>query len=164
VLPVTLTEQQRAATAEALDEVTRLAFRQMATLGPISFSALATLFTLDSSGPCRLTELAGREGISQPSMTAMVSRLERQGLAERQRDPSDGRIVLVAITGAGQDMLRRRRSARAAFLTSLIGALDPAEQRALADAAAALRHMTDPTAVPAALAAAKQAVDQHIEN
>jgi DNA-binding MarR family transcriptional regulator len=107
--------------------------------------------------------LAGREGISQPSMTAMVSRLERQGLAERRRDPSDGRIVLVAITGAGQDILRRRRNARAAFLSSLMGALDPAEQRALANAAAALRHMTDPTAVPAALDAAKQAVDQHIE-
>jgi hypothetical protein len=48
-------------------------------------------------------------------------------------------------------------------LSSLIGALDPAEQRALADAAAALRHMTDPTAVPAALDAAKHAADQHVE-
>ena len=163
VLPVTLTEQQRTATAEALDEVTRFAFRQLETLGQISFSAVATLSTLDSSGPWRLTELAGREGISQPSMTAMVSRLERLGLVERRRDPSDGRIVLVAITGAGQDMLRRRRTGRVAFLSSLMGALDPAEQRALADAATALRHMTDPTAVPAALAAAKQAVDQHVE-
>jgi hypothetical protein len=50
-----------------------------------------------------------------------------------------------------------------AFLSSLMSALDPTEQRALADASAALRHMTDPTAVPAALATAKQAVDQHIE-
>jgi DNA-binding MarR family transcriptional regulator len=82
---------------------------------------------------------------------------------ERRRDPSDGRIVLVAITGAGQDMLRRRRTERVAFLSSLIGPLDPAEQRALADAAAALRHMTDPTAVPAALVAAKHAADQHVE-
>ena len=160
---MTLTEQQRTATAEALDEVTRFAIRQIATLREISFSAAATLSTLDSSGPCRLTELAGREGISQPSMTTMVSRLQRQGLVERQHDPSDGRIVLVAITGAGQDMLRRRRTERVAFLSSLIGALDPAEQRALADAAAALRHMTDPTAVPAALVAAKQAVDQQID-
>jgi DNA-binding MarR family transcriptional regulator len=158
-----MTEQQRTTTAEALDEVTRLAFRRLGTLGPISFSALATLATLDSSGPCRLTELAGREGISQPSMTAMVSRLERQGLAERRRDPSDGRIVLVAITGAGRDILRRRGAGRVAFLSSLMGALDPTEQRALADAAEALRHMTDPTAIPAALAAAKQAVDQHVE-
>jgi DNA-binding PadR family transcriptional regulator len=96
-------------------------------------------------------------------MTGMVARLERQGLVERRRDPSDGRVVLVAITGAGRDMLRRRGTGRVAFLSSLIGALDPAEQRALGNAAAALRHMTDPTAVPAALAAAKHAVDQHVE-
>jgi DNA-binding MarR family transcriptional regulator len=163
ILPVTLTEQQRAATAEALDEITRFAIRQLEALPQISLTAAATLSTLDSSGPCRLTELAGREGISQPSMTVMVSRLERQGLVERRGDPLDGRIVLVAITGAGQDMLRRRRVGRVAFLSSLIGALDPAEQRALADAAAALRHMTDRTAVPAALAAAKHAVDEHDE-
>ncbi|MDX6235474.1 MAG: hypothetical protein QOG10_289 [Kribbellaceae bacterium] len=163
MLPVTLTEQQLTATAEALDEVTRFTIRQLETLRQISFSAVATLGTLASSGPCRLTELAGREGTSQPSMTAMVSRLERQGLVERRRDPSDGRIVLVAITAAGQDMLRRRRAGRVAFLSSLMGALDPAEQRALADAAAALRQMTDPTAVPAALAAAKDALYQPVE-
>jgi DNA-binding MarR family transcriptional regulator len=162
-LSVTLTEQQRTATAEALDEVIRFAIRQLDALRQMSFSAVATLSTLDSSGPCRVTELAGREGISQPSMTAMVSRLERQGLVERQHDPSDGRIVLVAITGAGQDMLRRRQAGRVAFLSSLIGALDPAEQGVLGNAAAALRQMTDPTAVPAALAAAKHAVDQHVE-
>ncbi|MDX6238180.1 MAG: hypothetical protein QOG10_2995, partial [Kribbellaceae bacterium] len=34
---------------------------------------------------------------------------------------------------------------------------------ALADAAAALRQMTDPTAVPAALAAAKDALYQPVE-
>ena len=75
MLPVTLTEQQLTATAEALDEVTRFAIRQLETLRQISFSAVATLSTLESSGPCRLTELAGHEGISQPSMTAMVSRI-----------------------------------------------------------------------------------------
>jgi DNA-binding PadR family transcriptional regulator len=96
-------------------------------------------------------------------MTTMVSRLERQGLVERQRDPSDGRIVLVDITDAGRDILRRALAGRVAFLSSLISALDPAEQRALANAAATMHHMTDPTALPAALAAAKHAVDQHVE-
>jgi DNA-binding MarR family transcriptional regulator len=159
---VTLTEQQWTATAEALYEVTRFAIRQLQTPGQISLSAAGTLAALDSSGPCRLTDLAGREGITQPSMTAMVSRLERQGLVERRHDPSDGRIVLVAITGAGKDTLRRRGAGLVAFLSTLMGALDPAEQRALANAAAALHHMTDPTAVPAALAAAKQAMDQYV--
>jgi DNA-binding MarR family transcriptional regulator len=150
-------ERQRAATAEALDELTLFVIRQMAVLREISFSAVATLSTLSSSGPCRITHLAELEKTSQPSITAMVSRLERQGLVARQDDPSDGRIVLVSITEAGRDMLRRRRASRLAFLSSLIAGLDPAEQRALAAAAPALRRMTEPAAAPAALAAAKQA-------
>jgi DNA-binding MarR family transcriptional regulator len=149
-------EQQRMA-AEALEEATRFVIRQTAALREASLTAAGTMVTLESSGPRRLTELAASEGISQPAMTAMVSRLERDGLVERRNDPSDGRIVLVAITGAGRDMLRRRRTVRLAFLSSLIGALDPAEQDALAAAAPALRHMTDPAAVSAALDAAKLA-------
>jgi DNA-binding MarR family transcriptional regulator len=160
---VTLTMRQQTATAEALDEVIRFAVRQMGALRRIGVSALATLSTLDSAGPCRLTALASAEGISQPSMTGVVSRLELHGLVERQRDPSDGRIVLVAITDAGRDVLRRGRAGRVAFLSSLVGALDPEEQRALANAAPALRHMTELAAVPAALAAAKHIMDQDAE-
>jgi DNA-binding MarR family transcriptional regulator len=160
---VTLSERERAATAEALEEVSRFVVRQMAALPEIGFTAMAALSMLDSYGPRRITELAVDEGISQPSMTAMVSRLERKGLVERRRDPSDGRIVLVAITDAGREMLRRRRAGRVAFLSSLIGALDPAGQRALAEAAPAFRHMTDHTVVSAALDAAKRAAaDEHV--
>jgi DNA-binding MarR family transcriptional regulator len=160
---VTLTEQHRTVTAEALDEVIRFAVRQMGTLRRIGVSAGATLATLDSAGPCRLTALADHEGISQPSMTGIVSRLELQGLVERQHDPSDGRIVLVAITDAGRDVLRRGRAGRVALLSNLVGTLDSAEQLTLANAVPALRHMTDPAAVPAALAAAKRVVDQDVE-
>jgi DNA-binding MarR family transcriptional regulator len=160
---VTLTEQQWTATVEALYEITRFAVRQLQTPGQISLSAAGTLAALESSGPSRLTDLASREGITQPSMTAMVSRLERQGLVERRHDPSDGRIVLVAITDAGKDTLRRRRAGLVAFLSGLMSGLDPAEQQALANAAPALRHMTDPTALPAALAAAKETMDQRVE-
>jgi DNA-binding MarR family transcriptional regulator len=158
---MTLSEHERAETAKALAEATRFVVRQMTALEGGGFTSLATLSILDSAGPCRITELAAREGISQPSMTAMVTRLERQGFVERRRDPSDGRIVLVAITGEGTDVLRRRRAAQVAFLSSLIGAMDPAEQRALAGAAPALHHMTDLGAVTQALDAAKRATDEH---
>ncbi|HEY4020304.1 MAG TPA: MarR family transcriptional regulator [Pseudonocardiaceae bacterium] len=160
---MTLTKQQRTATAEALDEVIRFAVRQMGTLRRIGVSAGATLARLDTAGPCRITALADHEGISQPSMTGIVSRLELQGLVERQRDPSDGRIVLVAITDAGRDVLRCGRAGRVAFLASLMGALDAEEQRALADATVALRHMADPAATPAALTAATHVMDQGAE-
>jgi DNA-binding MarR family transcriptional regulator len=143
--------------AEALDEVAVFVIRRLTALREISLSAAATLATLDSAGPCRLTDLAAREGVSQPSMTTLVSRLERQGLAERRDDPSDGRIVLVAITEAGRDVLRFRRAGRVAFLASLIGELPQEDRRALAAAVPALRRMTDSAAVPAGLVAARRA-------
>jgi DNA-binding MarR family transcriptional regulator len=157
MLPCVVTDEQRTI-AEALSEVTRFVVRQTAALGETSLTAAATLSALASAGPRRLTDLAVSQGVSQPSMSVMIARLERQGMVERRRDPSDGRIVLVAITGAGHDLLRRRGSARAAFLSSLVGALAPADQQALASAAPALCHLIDPVAVPAALDAAKQAV------
>jgi hypothetical protein len=40
---MTLSEQQRTKTAEALEEVTRFAVRQMAALPAIGFTAMATL-------------------------------------------------------------------------------------------------------------------------
>jgi len=153
---MTMTSQERIRAAEAVDEVAVFVIRQTAALREASLSAAEALATLDACGPCRLTELAASQSVSQPSMTVMVSRLEKQALVERQHDPSDGRIVLVAITAAGQDYLQRRRAARLAFLSSLIGELDPGAQDALAAAAPVLRRMADPAAVPAALDAARQ--------
>ena len=54
-----------------------------------------------SDGPTRLTTLAAKEGVGQPSMTQLIQRLERQDLVTRLADPEDGRAALVAITDAG---------------------------------------------------------------
>lgn len=141
-----LSTEQRQAVAETLNEIARVLIRQTAAAGAISLTAAGTLATLERLGPRRLTELAASEGVSQPSMTAMVSRLERQGEVIRQHDPTDGRIVLVAITDAGRDTIRQRRSLRLELLSELIDQLTPAEQTALAEATPALRHLTDAAA------------------
>ena len=49
--------------------------------------------------PIRLTALAAKEGVSQPSMTQLIQRLERLGLVTRLADPDDGRAALIGITG-----------------------------------------------------------------
>jgi DNA-binding MarR family transcriptional regulator len=46
----------------------------------LSLTATATLATLDRSGPSRLTWLAVREGVTQPAMTQLITRLEDAGL------------------------------------------------------------------------------------
>jgi hypothetical protein len=54
-----------------------------------------------------------------------------------------------------RNYLYRRRATRLAFLSSLIGELDPGAQDTLAAAAPVLRRLAGPAAVPAPLDAAR---------
>jgi len=129
------------AIAEALYGLVTLAVRH----GPreISLTAAATLGTLDRTGPRRLTDLALIEGVTQPSMTVLVTGLERTGLVERQPGPGDKRVVLVALTPAGADYLRARRRAGSSAFADLIGKLPPGQARSLADAIPAMNQLRD---------------------
>src|SRR4051794_27008595 len=89
----------------------------------ISLTAASTLRTLAQTGPHRLTEPAGLEEVTQPAMTQLVSRLERDGWASRRTDPGDGRAVVVQITDAGRKLLQHRRAARAEQLSLLMAAM-----------------------------------------
>jgi DNA-binding MarR family transcriptional regulator len=129
------------AIGSAIDALVTLAIRG----GPrdMSLTAAATLATLDRAGPCRLTDLAGIEGVTQPSMSTLVTGLERSGLAERRPSPDDGRVVLVALTPAGAGYLRARRQARAERLAGLIRMLPADQAAALAAAVPAMTSLRD---------------------
>src|SRR5919199_7017581 len=51
-----------------------------------------------SQRPHRITELAVREGITQPAVTQLVNRMQQRGWVGRSTDPADGRVVLVKLT------------------------------------------------------------------
>ena len=71
----------------------------------------------------RLTALAAAEDTSQPAMTQLVQRMERQGLLERLSDPEDGRAALVAISAAGRELWERRTDGRRERLATLLAGL-----------------------------------------
>ncbi len=118
------------------------ALRRLSPPG-ISLSAAATLATLEREGPQRLTELAVREGVTQPAMTQIVTRLERDALAARTADAADRRVVLVEITQGGRDLLRHRRDVRAERVAALLAQLDPADRAAIEAALPALGRLAD---------------------
>ena len=107
----------------------------------ISLTAASTLRRLEREGPRRLTELATAEGVTQPAMTQLAQRLERDGLAERTTDPADGRVVLVRVTQAGRDLLARRRAVRASHLSALLSRLPADDQALIAAALPALERL-----------------------
>ena len=130
-----------AAIAEALHGLMAAAVRRMNR--DISLTSAAVLGTVERTGPRRITDLAAIEGVAQPSMTTLVSNLERAGLVERRRDAEDQRVVLVALTPAGAGYLRARRRAGADAFARLIGKLPPGEAQALIAATSALVHLRD---------------------
>jgi DNA-binding MarR family transcriptional regulator len=76
-------------------------------------------------------------------MTAVVTRLQHLGLAERRRDPADGRVVLAAITTAGCRHLTASRRAGASVFTALIEKLPEQQAAALSEAVPALRRLLE---------------------
>ena len=130
-------------------------FRSLSPASGLSMTAAATLASIERLGPQRLTVLAAREGVTQPAMTQLISRLEESGLVRREASPEDGRVVLVVITDEGRAVLARRRSVRTGKLAGIIAQLGPEHRAALAgalpalDALASVPREDDPARVTA---------------
>jgi DNA-binding MarR family transcriptional regulator len=117
--------------------------RVLSPSGGISLTTASTLARLAAAGPHRLSDLAAKEGVTQPAMTQLVSRLEWAALAQRCTDPADGRVVVVRITDAGRQLLLVRREARAQRLSELMSALTPEDRAAILTALPALDRLAD---------------------
>jgi DNA-binding MarR family transcriptional regulator len=115
--------------------------RRLTPRDGMSLTASSTLRRLDRCGPQRLCDLYSPEGVTQPAMTQLVTRLEREGLAERGGDPADGRVVVVSITEAGRALVRRRRDAHSEALADRLERLPPADRAAILAALPAMERL-----------------------
>lgn len=87
-----------------------------------------------------MAELAAAEQVRAPTMTRVVDALVADGLAEREPDPADRRIVRVRATERGRDLLEAGRRRRVRALTERLGKLAESERRALERAAELLER------------------------
>ncbi len=78
-------------------------------------------------------EISERLGVTCSTITDLVDRMERAGLAERVRDAADRRVVRVRITDGGKAVLGRVRDRRRKHLGRVLAAMTQAEQSALRD-------------------------------
>lgn len=96
----------------ALERIARLRQREPG----LSDVTLRALSGLCDSGARRLTDMARAEGITQPAMSQLVDRLERDGLARRTQGRGDRRVTRVEITPEGRDLVARHRLRTARLL------------------------------------------------
>jgi len=107
--------------------------------GPtVSAHQASVLAQLERDDGITLTELAGRMGTALPTMSLLVDRLGRAGLLERNRDPADGRRVLIRLTVAGERVVSARSLLDPERVRALLAALTPSERVQSVDALTAL--------------------------
>jgi DNA-binding MarR family transcriptional regulator len=120
--------------------VTRLLVKQ--SRHEISRTEGGVLSTL-SARPRRITELAELEGLAQPTMTLLVRRLEEKGWVKRDRQPDDGRVVVMSLTEAGAAALEGFRAQYRAVLRAHIETTSDEQLTALRNATDALGSLVD---------------------
>jgi len=89
----------------------------------------SALARLDRGGPMTSSELARQDRVSPQSMGVTVAALEQRGLIARDRDPGDGRRIMLSLTEAGRRVVYTRRDARTERITRALGEnFTPAER------------------------------------
>jgi DNA-binding MarR family transcriptional regulator len=90
-------------------------------------------------------ELADREQISRPAMSAHLKRLQAAGWIERDPSPhADRRRVALRLTAAGGQALEAVRRGRNDWLIARLERLSDADRARLGPAADALTRLADP--------------------
>ena len=120
-----------------LDRVLQVADRETGH-GSAQLSALAVIHYVGASS---LTALAEIERISTPTASRLVDGLVGAGLVERIADGTDRRVVRLAATKKGQDVVKTACDRRAAELARSLDGLDTDEWAALGTAVRALNRV-----------------------
>ena len=95
------------------------------------FDVMAALDRND--GPMKMSDLSRMLLVSNGNATAVVDRLEKDGLAQRVPSPDDRRAILVSLTEEGRTRFAEQAGAHAREIDQLFGNLDDEDMDKLRD-------------------------------
>lgn len=93
----------------------------------LTFPQAFTLSAL-ADGPMPISKLAERTGSANSTISGVVDRLERLGLARRTRSAADHRVITVEATEKYHAMRKQTEMGVSEYFESLLSRLTPQEQ------------------------------------
>lgn len=114
--------------------------RDLVTTGT-SLAQARILGALHDRGAMRICDLTALEQVAQPTMTALVTRMQRQGLVTRSADLADRRAVAVALTPLGNRVYDEVSVLRRESMTRALSELPPDDLAGIASALSALQRL-----------------------
>jgi len=82
---------------------------------------------------CRLQQIAAGLGLTAPTVSVGIHRLEQAGLLQRTSDERDQRAINLLLTPRGQELYTQATNARERSMKVLLERLRPTEQRQLVE-------------------------------
>lgn len=107
----------------------------------ISAPRLSALSVVVFGGPLTLGQLAAAEQVRPPTMTRIVTGLEKDGLVTRQCDARDGRLTQIHATARGRKVLAAGRARRVETLAASVKGLSKRELAELDQGVRVLKGM-----------------------
>jgi len=98
----------------------------------LTISQFGVLEAIYHLGPMHQNQLAEKILKSTGNLTLVIDNLEKRGLVERERDPSDRRCVLIHLTDAGHQLIHNFFPRHVAAVVQTLGVLSLEEQAQLA--------------------------------
>lgn len=140
-----------------MDESKQIANQLLAIILPLTRSVAAELrhgepslnsahlgaLAMLTERPCNLSELADYQGVSLPTMSGTISRLETRGWVQRKRSTSDRRMVMIELTPKGMTRLAQMLQQAETYLSGKLNNLDPAERETLSAGLTVLQKLFD---------------------
>jgi DNA-binding MarR family transcriptional regulator len=93
----------------------------------LSAPRLSALSVVVFGGPLTLGELARAEQVRPPTMTRIVTGLEREGLVKRKGDAHDRRLTHIEATSKGRKVLAAGRARRVKKLATAVSRMEKKE-------------------------------------
>lgn len=117
---------------DLFDRLRKLAFDQNPLQDSgVTMPQLALLDWVAASPGCSVQESADGLGLTAPTVSVGVRRLEKAGLLVRQPDPQDGRAIQLFLTTQGQELCQQARAFRRDKMRRLLKGLTAEESTTL---------------------------------
>jgi len=123
--------------------------RELVRVHRITGPQLVTLRAIAAQGSISVSALARAVNLSQPTVTGILVRLEREGFIRRERSAHDRRTVVSVITPRGLEVIRRMPPLLQDRFLQELERLSDWEQTAILSALQRIASMMDADALPA---------------
>jgi DNA-binding MarR family transcriptional regulator len=111
--------------------------------GELTLAQWRALVVLGRADALRVGEIAQATGMSLPSTSRLIQRLERRGFATTERDESDRRATLVRMTAAGNEVRQAVVACRRELMEAALQRNTPRLPRDLAPGLSAIATAFD---------------------